>query len=99
MKPCKNPCILAEYVATNDRELEQFTPKEIADKMTVGDVTRLLEDIKLSCYTDLFKENDVDGNLLFNLSVEDLKDMGISNGFHRRKIVTKFEEHLKKWAS
>ncbi len=45
-------------------------------------------------YQELFEEDDVDGTLLLAYSVDDLKDLGVTKGNHRRKIVTKFKEYL-----
>ena len=45
-------------------------------------------------YTTLFQENQIDGILLFSCEKDDLKDLGITNGFDRTKIMTKFEQHL-----
>ena len=43
---------------------------------------------------ELFIENDVDGILLLKLTDSDLNEMGVANGFHRRKILTKFETYI-----
>ena len=44
---------------------------------------------------ELFIENEVDGILLLKLTDSDLKEMGVDNGFHRRKILTKFAQLMK----
>lgn len=67
----------------------------MASRLTVNDVTEFLKEIKLQELVGLFRDNDVDGELLIELSDDDLKGLGVKNGFHRRKIKTKFKTHLR----
>ena len=65
--------------------------EKLAIALTVDDISEFLKGIKLADLTELFRENDVDGSLLLQLAD---KDLGVANGFSRRKIVTKFRAHL-----
>lgn len=68
--------------------------KGVAQGVTIEDVLRFLESIKLDRYRKLFEEEEVNGKLLQSLTKEDLQALGIENPFHCRKIVSKFEEYL-----
>lgn len=67
---------------------------EMASTLTVNDISEFLKRIKLADLTELFSEKDVDGSLLLMLEDKDLEDLGVSNGFSRRKIVSKFKAYL-----
>ena len=61
------------------------------------DVTKYLEYLKLDTYIKLFVSEGVDGSLLWEMchaEEDELKDLGIENGFHRRKIKKKLDEYL-----
>ena len=66
----------------------------MANTLTVHDIAEFLRKIKLECYVQLFTDNDVDGGLLLTLTDNDLKDLGVDNGFYRRKIISKFRAHI-----
>ena len=66
----------------------------MANTLTVHDIAQYLRKIKLEHYVKLFTDNDVDGGLLLELTDNDLKDLGVDNGFHRRKIIFKFRAHI-----
>lgn len=68
--------------------------ESLANTLTVDDITEFLKKIKLGHLAGLFSENDVNGGLLIELSDDDLKDMGVENGFQRRKIISMFKKHL-----
>ena len=68
----------------------------MASRLTIDDVTEFLKEIKLGEYVGLFCDNDVDGELLIELTDEDLKGLGVKNSFHRRKIIRKFKTHVLK---
>ena len=68
----------------------------MASTLTKEDIRRYLQVIKLDEYIELFLENDIDGQLLFDLTEVELKDIGIINAFHRKKIITKFRPYLMK---
>ena len=68
--------------------------ESVANTLTVDDIAEFLKKIKLGHLAGLFSENDVNGALLIELSDDDLKDLGIENGFQRRKIISMFKKHL-----
>ena len=76
-------------VSPGDQQLQWM-----ANTLKVDDISEFLKKIKLGHYVQLFTDNDVDGRLLLKLTDDDLKDLGVDNGFHRRKIITNFEVHL-----
>ena len=48
-------------------------------ELSVDDVKRLLESLKLSNYCNIFEDNMIDGRTLMNCkSVEDVKELGIA---------------------
>ncbi|WP_170560607.1 adenylate/guanylate cyclase domain-containing protein [Ruegeria atlantica] len=51
------------------------------------DVRTWLEDLGLGEYADAFAENFVDGHVLAHITVEDLKDIGVTAVGHRRKLL------------
>ena len=68
--------------------------ESVANTLTVVDITEFLKEIKLGHLAGLFSKNDVNGGLLIELSDDDLKDLGVENGFQRRKIISMFKKHL-----
>ena len=52
--------------------------------LNVGD---WLQGLGLAQYADLFRANDIDGDLLAGLTGDDLKDMGIVSLGHRKKLL------------
>ena len=84
---------IAEFTSINVSSGEQQLQR-MANRLTVDDISEFLTKIKLGHYVQLFTDNDVDGRLLLKLTDDDLKDLGVDNGFHRRKIITMFEAHL-----
>eukprot|EP01121_Diplochlamys_sp_Union-15-3_P015354 TRINITY_DN505_c0_g1_i2.p1 TRINITY_DN505_c0_g1~~TRINITY_DN505_c0_g1_i2.p1 ORF type:complete len:348 (-),score=86.44 TRINITY_DN505_c0_g1_i2:44-1087(-) len=51
-------------------------------------LTWLTNSVQLPQYTSIFKENNIDGQVLVELTDDDLKGMGISSLGHRKKIIT-----------
>ena len=47
-----------------------------------------LESIGFGQYSNLFRENDIDGELLVDLTAADLKDLGIASLGHRKRILS-----------
>jgi hypothetical protein len=39
-------------------------------------------------YSELFRDNDIDGEILCGMTAEDLKELGISSFGHRRKLLS-----------
>jgi class 3 adenylate cyclase/tetratricopeptide (TPR) repeat protein len=54
---------------------------------TAVDVASWLRDLGLERYEATFRENDVDAELLPNLTADDLKDLGITSVGHRRRLL------------
>src|SRR4051794_35578795 len=52
------------------------------------DVGVWLRCIELGEYEAAFRENKIDGDVLPNLTVDDLKELGVTVVGHRRKLVT-----------
>lgn len=55
------------------------------------DLVKLLQTIGLSQYSDILDDNDIDGQIIGELTDDDLKDLGISLG-HRRKLLKAIKE-------
>ena len=68
---------------------------EVAEGVTKEGVSAFLQQIKLHEYVQLFIDNDIDGQMLIVLNEMALKDLGVANIFHQKKIVNKFKLYLK----
>jgi len=51
------------------------------------DVAAWLRGLGLEQYAQLFRDNDIDGEILCGMTAEDLKELGISSFGHRRKLL------------
>src|SRR5690349_187362 len=51
------------------------------------DVAAWLRGLGLEQYAQLFRENDIDGEILCGMTAEDLKELGISSFGHRRRLL------------
>jgi class 3 adenylate cyclase/tetratricopeptide (TPR) repeat protein len=51
------------------------------------DVAAWLRGLGLEQYTQLFRDNDIDGEILCGMTAEDLKELGISSFGHRRRLL------------
>jgi class 3 adenylate cyclase len=51
------------------------------------DVAAWLSGLGLEQYVELFRENDIDGEILCGMTAEDLKELGISSFGHRRRLL------------
>src|ERR1700748_970494 len=51
------------------------------------DVAAWLCGLGLEQYAELFHDNDIDGEILFGMTAEDLKELGISSFGHRRRLL------------
>jgi SAM domain (Sterile alpha motif) len=51
------------------------------------DVAEWLRKLELEQYAPAFRENEIDGRVLPNLTAEDLKDVGVSLVGHRRRLL------------
>ena len=50
------------------------------------DVAAWLRGLGLEQYAQLFRDNDIDGEILCGMTAEDLKELGISSFGHRRRL-------------
>jgi class 3 adenylate cyclase len=50
-------------------------------------VAAWLRGLGLEQYAQLFRDNDIDGEILFGMTAEDLKELGISSFGHRRRLL------------
>jgi SAM domain (Sterile alpha motif) len=53
----------------------------------VMDVGSWLRGLGLERYEAVFRENEIDASVLFSLTAEDLKELGVTLVGHRRKIL------------
>ena len=51
------------------------------------DVAAWLRGLGLEQYAQLFRDNDIDGEILYGMTAEDLKELGISSFGHRRRLL------------
>src|SRR5215471_7456513 len=51
------------------------------------DVAAWLYGLGLEQYVQLFRDNDIDGEILCGMTAEDLKELGISSFGHRRRLL------------
>jgi hypothetical protein len=51
------------------------------------DVAAWLRGLGLEQYAQLFRDNDIDGEILCGMTAEDLKELGISSLGHRRRLL------------
>ena len=51
------------------------------------DVAAWLRALGLEQHAQLFRDNDIDGEILCGMTAEDLKELGISSFGHRRKLL------------
>eukprot|EP00127_Corallochytrium_limacisporum_P002453 Clim_evm10s128 gene=Clim_evmTU10s128 len=97
-KPLKPSPIKEENVAEVTKNLESLTtdtptpssaggPPQHAQKWNVSEVADWLITKELGDFAELFKENEIDGSLLWELDHEVLKSMGISAAGKRMKVL------------
>jgi hypothetical protein len=60
-------------------------------KETPLDVHSWLKKLKLPQYASIFEENDIDERLLVELGEDELTSLGITNAFHKKKILVGIE--------
>ena len=51
------------------------------------DIEAWLRGLGLEQYAQLFRDNDIDGEILCGMTAEDLKELGISSFGHRRRLL------------
>ena len=69
------------------RSARRLLSRADAAKWTVPDVVKWLEVLCLSQYTDTFSQNQINGEVLLELTTEDLDFMGITVLGHRKMIL------------
>jgi len=62
----------------------------------MNDLRKLLENLGFSQYYELFEENDIDLSLVGDLSLDDLKEIGIQSLGHRKKLLSAFKDFAEK---
>ena len=63
------------------------------------DVAAWLRGLGFEQYAQLFRDNDIDGEILCGMTAEDLKELGISSFGHRRRLfnaITALGESLRR---
>jgi class 3 adenylate cyclase len=64
------------------------TPQLIMDAPAMSiDIADWLRGLGLDQYAQLFRDNDIDGEILGGMNAEDLKELGISSFGHRRRLL------------
>ena len=64
------------------------TPQLIMDAPAMSiDIADWLRGLGLEQYAQLFRVNDIDGEILVGMNAEDLKELGISSFGHRRRLL------------
>jgi len=51
------------------------------------DIADWLRGLGLEQYAQLFRDNDIDGEILSGMNAEDLKELGIGSFGHRRRLL------------
>jgi hypothetical protein len=75
--------------------MTQPSSKTAADNSKGGlnlDIDGWLRRIGLAQYAELFRANDIDGELLGRLTSDDLKDIGVASFGHRKKLLEAIAE-------
>lgn len=65
--------------------------QQMASRYTCQDVVTFLESIQLGQYAIVFKEYEINGELLIEFGDDELKEMGIFSPLHRLKIRVCFQ--------
>ena len=67
-----------------------------ANKLTIEEIEEYLRYLKLDEYIEMFREIGVDGNMMFDIDYETLKELGVDTIKDRIKIKTNFKQWLRK---
>ena len=70
-----------------------------AEKITPEDISDYLRSLKLDEYIDEFLENDIDGNLMYDVDDDTLESVGVTTKKDRIKIKGRFKQWLRKRAA
>ena len=68
--------------------------RKIASELTSEDIADYLHYLKFDGYIEQFKENDVDGDIMFDIDDETLETLGVDTKKDRIKIKAKFKQWL-----
>ena len=69
---------------------------QIAGTLTQDDVADYLRYLKLDQYVETFLKNEIDGNIMFDITSEILEELGVDINVHRIKIKGSFKQWLRK---
>ena len=81
---------LEKLTIASQRAAVTHSPEENIErlsKMTMSDISNLLIQMKYEMYEPNFSDELVDGQLLATLEEEDLKELGVNSGVHRRRFM------------
>lgn len=70
--------------------IEKLTPEEnkaLLKDMSGEDVLQLLENMNLGEYKDSFQQEQVDGELMVELTKKDLEDLGVTKNIHQIRLM------------
>lgn len=84
IKP-KPPSIKAKPMGKQNEKEKQFVVPDDLSQMSIREVSQFLRHYSFENFVELFAENEVDGDLLVNLTEEELKALGL-NAFQCKKI-------------
>ena len=69
---------------------------QAADNLTQEGVADYLRYLKLDQYVEKFLENEIDGNMMFDMTSDMLEELGVDTNAHRMKIKGSFKQWLRK---
>lgn len=67
---------------------------EMAKQLSVEDIVKFLQHVKLEQYATIFEEFEINGELLIQLPDNELQDMGIVSAIDRLKISVYFRQYI-----
>ena len=79
--------IASNRIASSDRGPASNSYRAIGALRVNADVDAWLEEIGLSQYAETFRSNAIDGNLLYGLTNDDLREMGVMALGHRKRLL------------
>ena len=75
------------FVPLLDHSARQKKPNPSRPPPMILDIDSWLSGIGLAQYTELFRANDIDGELLGRLTSDDLKEIGVASLGHRKQLM------------
>lgn len=67
---------------------------EMAKQLSVEDIVKFLQHVKLEQYATIFEDFEINGELLIQLPDNELQDMGIVSAIDRLKISVYFHQYI-----